>query len=191
VSVAAFIAVQREQHQVPHAVSCRALGVSQSWFYKWARGDVSPARARRERLKAEVARLFRRHDGKCGSPRITADLKDGGWKVSVNTVARLMREQGLAARRGRRRRALTRQGKGRWRAPDLVGRDFSAEKVNQKWFGDGTEIPTGEGKLHLASVLDIGSRRIVGSPCRSITTRSWPTGRWRWPRRSGAAASPG
>jgi putative transposase len=160
--VAAFIAAQREQHRVPHAVSCRALGVSQSWFYKWARGDVSPGRARRAALAAEVARLFKASGGKCGSPRITADLKDLGWAVSVNTVAKVMAELGLAARRRRKRRSLTRQGKGRWRAPDLVGRDFSAEKVNQKWFGDGTEITTDEGKLHLASVLDIGSRRILG-----------------------------
>jgi transposase InsO family protein len=162
VSVAAFIAAQREQHGVPHAVSCRALGVSQAWLYKWLRGDASPRRARRERLKAEVARLFGLHDGKCGSPRITADLADAGWKVSVNTVAKLMREQGLAARAGHRRRSLTRPGKGRWRAPDLVSRQFTAAKLNEKWFGDGTEISTDEGKLYLDSVLDMFSRRIVG-----------------------------
>ena len=161
-SVAALIAAQRDEHGVPHAVSCRALGLSQAWFYKWARGDVSPARARRAVLAAEVTRLFRAHNGTYGSPRITADLRDLGWAVSENTVAALMRERGLAARRKKRRRSLTRPGKGRWRAPDLVGRDFSAEDVNQKWFGDGTEISTDEGKLHLASVLDIGSRRIVG-----------------------------
>jgi putative transposase len=160
--VAALIAAQRDEHGIPHAVSCRALGVSQAWFYKWARGDVSPARARRAALAAEVVRLFKAHHGTYGSPRITADLRDAGQAVSQNTVAALMREQGLAARRRKRRRSLTRQGKGRWRAPDLVGRDFSAEAVNQKWFGDGTEIVTGEGKLHLASVLDIGSRRILG-----------------------------
>ena len=73
-----------------------------------------------------------------------------------------MAEQHLAARRKKRRRSLTRPGKGRWRAPDLVGRDFTAQQVNQKWFGDGTEIRTAEGKLYLASVLDIGSRRILG-----------------------------
>jgi putative transposase len=160
--VAAFIAAQRAEHRVPHAVSCRALGVSQSWFYKWAHGDTSPGRARRAALAAEVARLFKAHKGKCGSPRITADLRDAGWAVSVNTVAKLMRELGLAARAKRKRKGATRQGKGRWRAPDLVGRDFTAERVNQKWFGDGTEIGTDEGKLHLASVLDIRSRRILG-----------------------------
>ena len=161
-SLAAVIVSQREQHGISQAVSCRALGVSQAWFYKWRRGDVSPRRARRAALAAEVARLFRAHHGKYGSPRITADLQDAGWAVSENTVAAVMREQHLAARRKKRRRSLTRPGKGRWRAPDLVNRDFTAQQVNQKWFGDGTEIITAQGKLYLASVLDVASRRILG-----------------------------
>ena len=111
--MAAFIAAQRAEHRVPHAVSCRALGVSQSWFYKWAHGDASARRARRAALAAEVARLFAAHQGKRGSPGITADLRDAGWAVSVNTVAALMREQGLAARPKRKRKGATRQGKGR------------------------------------------------------------------------------
>jgi transposase InsO family protein len=162
VSLAAGIAAQRDQHGVPHAVSCRALGVSQAWFYKWRSGAVPPRAARRSALAAEIARLFRAHRGTYGSPRITADLKDAGWKVSENTVAQLMRELHLAARRKKKRRSLTRPGKGRWRAPDLVKRDFNAGKVNRKWFGDGTEIVTGQGKLYLASVLDVSSRRILG-----------------------------
>jgi transposase InsO family protein len=161
--VAAFIASQREQHGVPHAVSCRALGLSQAWFYKWKGGELPPRAARRQRLKAEVARLFAAREGKDGAPRITAALRDAGWRVSENTVAGLMREQGLAARPGRKgRKRTTRQGKGRWRAPDLVKRDFPAAGINRKWYGDGTEIPTGEGKLYLDSVLDMGSRRILG-----------------------------
>lgn len=161
-SVAAFIAAQREQYGVPHAVSCRALGVSQAWLYKWVRGDAPPRRARRAALAAEVRRLFGRHRGTYGSPRITADLRELGWKVSENTVAALMREQNLQARRRRKRRGTTRPGKGRWRAPDLVQRDFPAQKINKKWYGDGTEIPTDEGKLHLASVMDVASRRVLG-----------------------------
>jgi putative transposase len=160
--VAAFIAAQRADHGVPHAVSCRALDVPGSWFYKWRRGDVSPRRARRDRLKAEVARLFAAHKGKRGSPMITADLRDAGWRVSKNTVAAVMAEMGLAARPRRRRKGTTRPGKGRWKAPDLVKRDFPAEKINVKWYGDGTEIVTGEGKLYLDSVLDVGSRRVLG-----------------------------
>jgi transposase InsO family protein len=150
------------QDGIPYAVACRALGVSRSWFYKHKNGVLPPRAQRRERLKAEIARLFAAHEGKYGSPRISADLREAGWRVSENTVAALMREQHLAARRTRRRRGTTRPGKGRWRAPDLVKRDFPATQINQKWYGDGTGIPTGEGKLYLASVLDMASRRVLG-----------------------------
>jgi transposase InsO family protein len=174
--VASFIASQRDDHGIPHATACRALGVSQSWFYQWKAGAVAPRTARRERLTAEISRLFRAHEGTYGAPRITAELRDAGWRVSENTVAALMREQGLAARRRKRRRSTTRPGRGRWRAPDLVKRDFAAEGINQKWYGDGTEIPTGEGKLHLASVLDVGSRRIIGFAISEHHDAEWAYG---------------
>jgi transposase InsO family protein len=160
--VAALIAAQRDEHGIPAAVACRALGVSRSWFYKHEDAALPPQAVRHEQLKAEVKRLFAAHEGKYGSPRITADLREAGWVVSKNTVAAVMRELGLAARRKKKRKATTRPGKGRWRAPDLVRRDFPAAQVNLKWYGDGTEICTGEGKLHLASVLDVASRRVLG-----------------------------
>ena len=161
--MAAFIAAQGADHGIPAAACCRALGVPRSWYYKWKEGDRSPRRARRERLKAEIARLFEGHKGRRGSPMIAADLRDLGWRVSKNTVAALMAEMGLAARPGRKgRRGTTRPGKGRWRAPDLVKRDFPASGINQKWYGDGTGLDTGEGKLYLDSVLDAGSRRVLG-----------------------------
>jgi putative transposase len=160
--VARFIAAQREDHEVPYATACRALSVSQAWFYKWRHGDPSPRHARREQLKVEIARLFAKHKGRYGSPRITADLREEGWRVSENTVAELMRELGLQARRRRRRKQTTRQGRGKWRAPDRIGRRFGTDRLNHKWYGDGTEIPTDQGKLYLDSVLDMGSRRIVG-----------------------------
>jgi putative transposase len=139
---------------VPYATACRALQVSPAWFYKWRDGDASPQHARRVALAAEIARLFAAHHGTYGSPRITADLREAGWRVSENTVAELMRKQGLVARPKKRRRQSTRQGRGRWRAPDLIGRDFPASTINRKWYGDGTEIVTDEGKLYLYSMLD-------------------------------------
>jgi transposase InsO family protein len=160
--VTALIAAQRDEHGIPAAVACRALGVSRSWFYKYEDGVMPSQAARREQLKAEVRRLFAAHRGTYGSPRITADLREAGWTVSENTVAAVMRELGLAARPKKKRKSTTRPGKGRWRAPDLVKRDFPAAEVNVKWYGDGTEICTDEGKLHLASVLDMGSRRVLG-----------------------------
>jgi transposase InsO family protein len=160
--VATFIATQKDQHGVPCATTCRALQVSPAWFYKWRHGDASVQHARREQLAVEVRRLFAKHRGTYGSPRITADLRDEGWRVSGNTVATIMAELGLVARGKRKRKQTTRAGRGRWRAPDLIGRQFCAPAINRKWYGDGTEITTDEGKLFLDSVLDMGSRRIVG-----------------------------
>jgi putative transposase len=154
VAVAALIATQRDQHQVPHAVSCRALGVSWFWFCKWRSGVLLTRAQRRQLLEAEVACLFALPGGKYGSPRITAGLRDAGWRVSENTVAGLMAEPHREARR-KRRKGTTRSGKGRWQAPDLVRRDFPARQVNRKWFDDGAEIPAAEGKLRLVSVMDV------------------------------------
>jgi hypothetical protein len=68
--VAALIAAQRDEHQIPHAVACRALGVSRSWFYKWEDGELPTGAARRAALEAEVRRLFKAHRGTYGSPRL-------------------------------------------------------------------------------------------------------------------------
>ena len=161
--MAGFIAAQRAQHGVPCAVSCRALGMSQAWFYKWCHGDVSKRRARRRVLAAAIAQLFARHRGTYGSPRITADLREAGWRVSVNTVAQVMAELRLVARPTRRRRGLTKADKAARKAPDLLRRNFAPPAApNVAWVGDLTEIPNDEGPFHLASVLDLHSRRVVG-----------------------------
>jgi putative transposase len=163
VRLAALITAQRVEYGIPHAVSCRALGVSQAWFYKWRYGDPSPRHQRRVALGAVVAFLFTRHRGTYGSPRITADLREMGWRVSPNTVAELMAEQGLVARRKRRRRGSTRPDRRARKAPDVVRREFSPPaQPNVRWCGDLTEIPTDEGKLYLAGILDLYSRRCVG-----------------------------
>jgi putative transposase len=130
--VAAMIAARRADG-IPVAVAGRALGVSRAWFYQRKDGRLAPRARRRQRLKAEVARLFAEHQGRYGSPRITADLREAGWRVSENTIAALLREQQLAARRKARRKGSTRPGKGRWRAPDLVRRDFTASQINRTW----------------------------------------------------------
>jgi putative transposase len=162
VSVAAFISSQRAEHGVPHATACRALGVSPSWFYKWHERPPVRRQQRRTELAAAVRAAFDASGGTYGSPRITAELHDQGWQVSKNTVAAVMAEQRLVARPKRRRRSLTRADKTARRAPDLVGRDFSAAEPNLKWCGDLTEIPTVEGKLYLAAVEDLFSRRLLG-----------------------------
>lgn len=161
-SVARFIAAQRAEYRIPHAVACRALGVCQSWFYKWHRRGLPPRVVRRVELDQAVAGVFWRRQGTYGSPRIVAELREAGWRVSVNTVAASMAGQQLVARSKQRRRGTTRPGRGRWRAADQLGRNFTATRINQRWCGDGTEIPTGGGKLYLYVVLDLFSRRVPG-----------------------------
>ena len=165
-SVASFIASQRTEHRVPHAKCCRWLGVSESWFYKWHDRGPTARQERRAALDAAVKASFDDSGGTpgtYGSPRVFEDLIEAGWKVSVNTVAASMARQGLQGRfPKRRRRCLTRPDKAAEPIPDLVCRDFSTGPVDQRWCGDLTEIPTDEGKLYLATVLDLGSRRLPG-----------------------------
>jgi putative transposase len=162
VSVAAFIACQRTEHGVPHVLSCRALGLSESWFYKWRDRPPTPRQARRAELAEKIREFFDASGGTYGSPRITQDLWAAGYQVSENTVAKLMAQLGLAGRKPRRRpKPLTKPGK-RPAAPDLVQRKFTAVAPNVLWCGDLTEIETEEGKLYLATVLDLFSRRLLG-----------------------------
>jgi transposase InsO family protein len=167
-SVARFVADQRTIHRVPHALCCRLLGVSEAWFYKWAdraqTGAVTVTEARRAQLDDAVKQAFDAARGLHGSPRLHADLRDAGWTVSKKTVAASMRRQNLVARRIRRRRGLTRPDKTRKPFPDLLRRDFTAKAPNQRWVGDMTEIPVdGHGKLYLAMVIDLYSRRLLGA----------------------------
>lgn len=171
-SVARFIADQRTNYRVPHAVVCALLGVSLAWFHKWIARAGSPGphtarERRRDTIDRAVAVAFRKARGLHGSPRLHADLRDDGWKVSEKTVAEAMRRQGLIARRIKRRNGLTRQDKTAPKFPDLLRRDFTADRPNARWVGDMTEIPTGPDgkgpKLYLATVIDLYSRRLLGA----------------------------
>ena len=162
-TVASFVAAQRTEHGVPHVTSCRALGVSPSWFYKWCNRGPTPRQQRRATLDEAVKRSFDVSDGRYGSPRVLADLVEDGWRVSKKSVEASMTRQGLVARPTRTRRGwLTRPDKAAPPVPDLVKRDFTALAINHKWCGDLTEVPTDEGKLYLATVEDLASKRIVG-----------------------------
>ena len=163
-SVARFIADQRTMHQVPHAFCCRILGVSVSWFYKWLGRGPTVRQRRRGELDAAVKAAFEASCGTYGSPRIHADLMEAGWRVSVNTVADSRRRQGLQGRKPKHRMGLTRQDKMAPKFEDLLRRNFSAPAPNRRWCGDMTEIPTDEGKLYLATVLDLFSRKLLACP---------------------------
>lgn len=177
-SVARFIADQRTNYRVPHTIVCALLGVSQAWFYKWwdranrpgaAHGLFTKRDRRRDTMDRAVRVAFGKARGLHGSPRLHADLVQDGWQVSEKTVADSMRRQGLVARRIKRRNGLTWQDKSAPKFPDLLRRDFTADRPNARWVGDMTEIPTVDEhgrpgpKLYLATVIDLYSRRLLGA----------------------------
>ena len=177
-SVARFIADQRTKYRVPHTITCALLGVSLAWFYKWrdrattasaASGLHTPRDRRRDTIDRAVREMFSKKRGLHGSPRLHADLREDGFKVSKKTVADSMRRQGLVARRIKRRNGLTRRDKTAPAFPDLLRRDFTADRPNARWVGDMTEIPTVDEhgqpgpKLYLATVIDLYSRRLLGA----------------------------
>src|SRR4051794_9779921 len=159
VSVARFIADQRTFYRVPHTITCALLEVSTSWFYKWLDRTPTPTEQRRAEVDAAVADAFKKARGLHGSPRLHTDLRAAGWAVSEKTAADSMRRQGLVARRN----GLTRQDKTAPKFPDLLKRDFTASVPNSRWVGDMTEIPTAAGKLYLATVPGLYSRRLLGA----------------------------
>ncbi|MFD4506213.1 IS3 family transposase [Streptomyces sp. NPDC058457] len=134
----------KAEDSIPYRTACRALGVSESWYYKWRDRPPTARAVRRQHLAEEIEEIFHDSGGTYGLPKVFIELVRRGWRVSVNTVAKAMAELGLAGRKVRRRRSLTRPGK-RLAAQDFGRRDFSAEELDLVWAGDMTEIDTGEG----------------------------------------------
>jgi putative transposase len=156
-----FIAAEKAHY--PVSLLCRTLGVSRASFYAWCeRGPSARTRADEQLLK-QVTRVHRASRGTYGAPRVHAELRDEhGVRVGRKRVARLMRSAGLVGCHRRRRRGLTRPDPAATPAPDLVGRLFDPGAPDRTWFADISYIPTGEGWLYLAVVLDGCSRRVIG-----------------------------
>lgn len=146
----------------PVVLMCRVLGVSKSGFYAW-RDRPESARSRDDaRLAVDIAAIYKRSRGRYGSPRVHAEIRAGGVRVGRKRVERLMREGGLRARTRRRFRKTTDSQHTDPIAPNLLERDFRATAPNQVWVTDVTYVPTAEGWLYLAVILDLYARRVVG-----------------------------
>ena len=144
------------------AVLCRTLGVSRSGFYARARRPPSAAAARRAGLVAHIGEVHAEAKGRYGSPRVHAELSARGVACCVNTVAEVMRANGIRAKASRRFVRTTDSRHGLPVAANVLGRDFAPAGPNQKWCADFIYVPTLEGWLFLAVVIDLFSRRIVG-----------------------------
>jgi transposase InsO family protein len=163
VSKFAFVAAERANHAV--ARLCRAIGTSVSGFYAWLRAiPAAHARAKAEaELRGHVGRIFAARHRVYGAPRVHAELRREGRRHSRRRVARLMREMGLAAHRGRRRTPRTTDSRHDLPvAHDLLERRFAADRPDAVWLADVSYIPTDEGWLYLATIEDMATREIVG-----------------------------
>ena len=141
--LAGFIADQRTTYGMPQAVACRALGVSESWFYKWRNHTPSTADIRRRVLDTAVNGFFDASKGTYGSPRILVDLREAGWTISKKTVEVSMRRQDLVARPKKRKGGLTRAdrraGKGQIVDPVMISErpaEVEDRAVPGHWEGD-------------------------------------------------------
>jgi putative transposase len=154
-----------EAEKAEHSISrlCRVLGVSRVGFYAWRRRPPSAHAVRDAELERLIAAVFKQSRQTYGAPRVHAELQARGVQVGKKRVARLMRQLELegVSRRGTRRRTTT-PDPAAPPAPDLVKRRFAAERPDQLWLADITYLPTYEGWLFLAVVMDVCSRKIVG-----------------------------
>jgi transposase InsO family protein len=144
---------------------CRVIGVTRSCYYAWQR--AAPRRveraAWRERLGAEIEAIFLQSKKRYGAPRIHAELRERGFRVSKRTVARLMQEKGIRPLRGRRRVPITTDSRHSHAiAPNLLEQKFDVVLPDTVWLADISYIPTDEGWLYLAAVKDLATMEIVG-----------------------------
>lgn len=154
-----------KQHQNEFAVQdmCSVLSVSTSRFYEWMAAPIGRRQAYRDQLAQQVQQIYRDSRGVYGSPRIAAVLKARGVAVCRNTVAKVMKQRKIQAKK--RRRFVPRTTDSSHDHPiagNRLQRDFTADHPNTKWVADLTYVPTSEGWLYLAALLDLYSRKIVG-----------------------------
>jgi putative transposase len=156
----AWIAAQKAHSPVD--VLCDVLEVSRSGYYAWTKRSV-PARTTADaQLTVEIAAVHRKSRSTYGSPRIHAELRARGVHVGKKRIERLMRAKGLRARQKRRFRRTTDAQHALPIAPNRLERQFEAKALNEAGVTDVTSIPTDEGWLYLAAMLDLCSRRVVG-----------------------------
>jgi putative transposase len=153
----------------PVKVLCRVLRVSRSGYYAWRKRRESRRPGENRRLVEAIYRIHHAVKQRYGSPRIHRELLAQGYVCGVHRVARLMRQEGLLAKRTIRFRSLTKAGTCGWAAPNVLDRHFTISKPNTVWATDISYIPTGEGHLYLAVVLDLFSRQVV--PLRGMAER--------------------
>jgi transposase InsO family protein len=141
---------------------CELFEVKRSDYYKYLKQPVSERKKKDEILESKIRIIHSKSKKIYGSPRIHAELKEYGERVSRKRVARIMKDNKIVSISKKRFKATTNSKHSFPVCPNLLSQDFTAEKTDQKWVSDITYIPTEEGWLYLASVIDLCSRQVVG-----------------------------
>lgn len=140
----------------------RLLNVSVSGYYDWLSRDASSRVKENEKLTEEIKMIFHDERSRAGSPRITRRLRNNGFVVGENRVAKLMKIAGIRAKAAKKYKATTNSNHSMPVAPNLLLQNFEATRSNQKWVSDITYVWTEEGWLYVAVVLDLYSRMVIG-----------------------------
>lgn len=152
-----------EKAHYPIRVMARVLGVTASGYYAWrGRPLITPQIRRNEALRRRIRLIHAESRGTYGSPRVLRALRDEGERVGRNRIIRVMRRERLAGKPRRRFRVTTQSDPAAVPAPNRLARQFAVEGPNRVWAGDLTALPTTQGWLYLAVLLDLWSRRVVG-----------------------------
>jgi putative transposase len=164
--------IDEHRSQWPVRLMCRVLQLSPGGYYSWRDRPASAQQQRREALTSEIQAIHQEVKERYGSPRMHAELQGRGQSCCVNTVAKLMRQHGIAAKTKRKFRCTTDSNHDLPVAANILDRQFEPTAANQVWVADITYIPTWEGWLYLAAVEDLYSRQIVGwSMSERMTSR--------------------
>jgi putative transposase len=167
-----FARVDAEKAVWPIAIQCEALGISRSGYYAWkGRPDASRAKADAE-LVVEIKAAHKTGRGAYGSPRVHRELRANGRRVGKKRVERLMRQEGIVAKKKRRFRRTTDSNHPDPIAPNILERGFEVALPNTAWVTDVTYVWTHEGWLYLAAILDLYSRRVVGWAASACNDRA-------------------
>ena len=158
-----FRFIEDHRDAYPVRLMCAVLEVSPAGYYAWRDRPLCAREACNATLLAAIRQVHRDSSGRYGSPRVHAVLRRQGRCVSRGRIERIMNRYGIRAIMARPRRVRTTDSRHDLPiAPNLIARDFTAEAPNRLWLADITYIPTEEGWLYLAAVMDLFSRKIVG-----------------------------
>ncbi len=141
---------------------CKVMSVSRSGYYDWFCGKNNKREKNNKLIDQEIMEIFMKHNKRYGAPRITLALKSKEISCSKNTVERRMKAMGLKALAKRKFKVTTDSEHSKPLYDNILNRDFNTTAINQKWAGDITYIPTQEGWLYLAVIIDIHSRAVIG-----------------------------